>query len=319
MRALLVRLFWGAVAVALLGLPLWVGLSTYWIVRLSGHANAGSWGKLSAFAVLFMYPLMMLGHALAQSHPHKSTAMAKVPVNWEPNVALADAVEIWKAALEVQKHFNDLELRIRNFAVTLLVAVLGATAFSLKEHYEVSMFGLNFPLAVAVLLAGILGWLAFFFMDRYWYHNLLLGSVFHTLRIEQSMNERAPLGLSVEIGKQSPVHCGKFEVHSSEKIDLFYAAGLMFLVLVAFFVLFSTTPTAPLPEVARPGAATFRPSAADSTPPKSAIEQPQVGTAAPNTPEHVQAGTNSKQAPPHPQTSTSTAGVKSKSKGTKKS
>jgi FMN phosphatase YigB (HAD superfamily) len=49
------------------------------------------------------------------------------------------ALEAWKKTIDVQQHFNDIELRIRNFAITLLVAVLGATAFAMKEHVWVDL------------------------------------------------------------------------------------------------------------------------------------------------------------------------------------
>ena len=46
---------------------------------------------------------------------------------------MTHVMDAWKMSGDVQQHFNDLELRIRNYGVTLLVAVLCATAFALKE------------------------------------------------------------------------------------------------------------------------------------------------------------------------------------------
>jgi len=61
---------------------------------------------------------------------------------------------MWKTAIDVQQHFNQLELQIRNFAVTLLAAVVGAMAFAFKEHYVVSFGAARFSVAVPILCAG---------------------------------------------------------------------------------------------------------------------------------------------------------------------
>lgn len=114
------------------------------------------------------------------------------------------------------------------------------------------MFGNSFSLAVAVLLAGILGWLAFYFMDRHWYHRLLLGSVFHTVdNIEARHTDFAEIALLTRIGRESAIPVGnlsknigsrthRLEIHSSEKIDLFYSAGLLFLMILTVLVLASS-------------------------------------------------------------------------------
>jgi hypothetical protein len=36
------------------------------------------------------------------------------------------ALEIWKVTIDVQKHFNDLSIQVRNFAMTELGALLAA-------------------------------------------------------------------------------------------------------------------------------------------------------------------------------------------------
>jgi len=148
---------------------------------------------------------------------------------------------MWKTAIDVQQHFNQLELQIRNFAVTLLAAVVGAMAFAFKEHYVVSFGAARFSVAVPILCAGIIGWLAFYFMDRFWYHRLLLASVIHSGEIEKQHKASASeLGLSLAIGKGSAWRVLWFDIHSSEKIDLFYATGLTVLILITVAVTLST-------------------------------------------------------------------------------
>jgi hypothetical protein len=46
-------------------------------------------------------------------------------------------IEAWKQTIQVQQHFNDLELRIRNYAITLLGALFGVAAYAFKEHAPV--------------------------------------------------------------------------------------------------------------------------------------------------------------------------------------
>ncbi len=40
-----------------------------------------------------------------------------------------DIIEIWKAVVEVQKHFNDIEMRIRAMLVTILSALFASIGF----------------------------------------------------------------------------------------------------------------------------------------------------------------------------------------------
>src|SRR3546814_14384707 len=48
-------------------------------------------------------------------------------------------IEIWKTIIDVQKHFNELEMRIRNVAVTVLAAFLAAAGFTTKENIYVTL------------------------------------------------------------------------------------------------------------------------------------------------------------------------------------
>ena len=42
-------------------------------------------------------------------------------------------IEIWKKTIDVQQHFNDIEMKIRSLAMTFVVALVGAVGFSIKE------------------------------------------------------------------------------------------------------------------------------------------------------------------------------------------
>ena len=56
------------------------------------------------------------------------------PIVSDPEKLLSSAVDAWKTTVSVQQHFNDLELRVRNFAITFMTAVLGLVGLALKEE-----------------------------------------------------------------------------------------------------------------------------------------------------------------------------------------
>lgn len=106
-------------------------------------------------------------------------------------------LETWKVTVGVQQHFNELQMRIRSIAITVLGAFLAAAGFSLKEHLHVTLAGWEFPLTTFILAAATLCWAAFYFMDRHGYHRLLRGAVAHGIFIEDSVAENWPeLGLT---------------------------------------------------------------------------------------------------------------------------
>ena len=148
------------------------------------------------------------------------------------------AMEIWKKTIDVQEHFNDLELRIRNYAQTLLVAVFGAAALILSQG-KFSAIGLK--IAGGLLLGGLMVWGAFWFMDRHWYHKLLYGAVDHGRFIEHRYWRAIPeLRLTETIGRFSPLQIRKWTIHTPRKLDLFY--GVIAIVLLAFGIFFLLVP-----------------------------------------------------------------------------
>lgn len=213
--------------------PLVGGAAAYGILRCLNVPGALTYAIWSAYVLLALLPCLILGHALLaviagtkrnSSQPCQSDCLEK-----------KDLIDVWKKCLDVQMHFNGIELQIRNYAVTLLVAVIGAAAYALKEHLDAHLSNYSFSMALVILPAGILGWIAFYFMDRHWYHRLLLGSVYHTIKIEKALGPELELG--VAIGAESPIPLFGKKVHSTQKIDLFYAAGLTFLIVLTGLVL----------------------------------------------------------------------------------
>lgn len=147
------------------------------------------------------------------------------------------ALEAWKKTIDVQQHFNDLELRIRNFAVTVFVAILGVAGIALQNHIFITIFNFRTSLASWILVAGLIGWFAFYFMDRFWYHHLLSGAVTHGQVIEDGLKQAYPsIALTHAISKASPSKFFGLSIHSSQKIDIFYALVTVLLLIAIWAI-----------------------------------------------------------------------------------
>lgn len=145
-------------------------------------------------------------------------------------------VDVWKKIVDVQQHFNDLELRIRNFALTTQAAFLGFAGIAVSRDLQFTFRSAQHTTAVMVLFAGLVSWVGFYLMDRFWYHRLLMGAVKHGARIETEMAAHIPeLGLTKAIGEESPFTLPVigYKMHSNKKMDTFYGLGMVvYLVLI---------------------------------------------------------------------------------------
>jgi hypothetical protein len=121
-------------------------------------------------------------------------------------------LDAWKKTVDVQQHFNDIGLRIRNLVLTLLGATVAAMGLAGTVPYRVPV------LVAALVLIG-----AFWMMDRHWYHRLLKGAVREGARLEEALSAQ---GIDVALGRsisaESPVLVFGKSLHAHSKIDLFY-------------------------------------------------------------------------------------------------
>ncbi|WP_447932605.1 hypothetical protein [Sphingopyxis fribergensis] len=202
----------------------------------------------------------------------------------------AGQIEIWKKIVDVQQHFNDLELRIRNFALIVTGAFLGLGGYAIKDGGAVKLYGLEVSIAGLVVVSAIFPLAAFYFMDRLWYHRLLDGSVYAGIEAETALKD---LGYEVDLGSKIKKHSPfklwftkETMIRSATKMDLFYGilAGSLF--LVAGFLGFGIRPQAvvdntPPPVIAPPAATlpTDAPSSAVPTnmsPPALPAPEPSI-------------------------------------------
>lgn len=129
------------------------------------------------------------------------------------------ALETWKVTIDVQKHFNELSMKVRGLAVTVLAAFLAAAGYALNDKPTVSFAGSPLSLPGLILLAALLCWTAFYLMDRLWYHRLLAATVAHGRTIEQSILPTVPtVGLTSSIDDASPI----FGLKARHRLSIFY-------------------------------------------------------------------------------------------------
>lgn len=161
-------------------------------------------------------------------------------------------VEAWKKIVDVQQHFNDLELRIRNLFITVMAAIISAGAVVFQRKIGLHLGDVTISLSLAIILVGMLAVQLFHFMDRHWYHRLLVGAVKQAIFIEGKYKTILPeISLSASIGDESPKEVkGKFArfiigiiinderfsekhvLHSDAKVALFYKSVMAVLIVM---------------------------------------------------------------------------------------
>ncbi|MCK1392810.1 hypothetical protein [Bradyrhizobium sp. 1] len=163
--------------------------------------------------------------------------------------------DVWKTVVGVQMHFNDIGMRIRGLFVTMLLALFASIGFLLDKKLSLSVSRVNIQFATVVPIFGVFVTMLFYFMDRYWFHRLLKGSVNHAIAIENKYREQLPeLALSDQIGRESffkPtgviwlaakifVRHERFKekglLHSDGKLELFYKPMMVVLVLTSILL-----------------------------------------------------------------------------------
>jgi hypothetical protein len=176
--------------------------------------------------------------------------MAEGSKDLDEEARLRIVVDVWKYVVSVQMHFNDMEMRIRNLYFTILAASLGLLGVVEGKRVEVNLLNLRISVALLVIAALIPVSMLFYFMDRHWYHRLLLGAVVQGNKIEQMYGDKLPeIQLGSEISKASPVKFtgiwkllfffikdprfrSESRLHSDHKIEILYKSVIWGAVLV---------------------------------------------------------------------------------------
>lgn len=109
-------------------------------------------------------------------------------------------IEIWSKVVDVQKHFNEICMRIRAIAATSLTALIGVYAYLVTSKSENGIQFFTKETALVSALALVIMF-SFWVMDRNWYHQLLRGAVDHGEFIEGKYAHIPELGLATAISQ----------------------------------------------------------------------------------------------------------------------
>jgi hypothetical protein len=161
-------------------------------------------------------------------------------------------VEAWKTTVQVQQHFNDIELRIRSLVITVLTAVVGAAALALEQGKA--------SLGAGILAIGAGSTALFWFVDEVWYHRLLLASVKHGETLEDALPAGFGLSRGIRLGSPWQVPGSTKELHSTDKLRVFYIGivGLLLVLAIAALLygigsaVVSHASASPTPTIATP-------------------------------------------------------------------
>jgi len=158
-------------------------------------------------------------------------------------------VEVWKQAIEVQQHFNDICWRIRSLALTGLTLSLSAAGYVFVQLKDSDRFSPNRSAALVCIFGAIL-WGCFWYLDRAWYHRLLRGAVEYAQKIESDselnkINVRLATYISAISRHEPPERntdidsrCNAQEKHmkAGDRLNIFYGIVFVILLVAAFTI-----------------------------------------------------------------------------------
>lgn len=105
-------------------------------------------------------------------------------------------LEEWKHVTNVQMHFNDMIIRMRTLALSVVITVFGAGGFAIAAHRDqfVTLYGRELHVSAFVVTFGLILWLTIFIIDYWYYYKLLIGSVRRGNEIDSAFWESEVLG-----------------------------------------------------------------------------------------------------------------------------
>lgn len=154
------------------------------------------------------------------------------------NEILDAKLKVWDRTIEVQQHFNDIEITIRNYALTLFTAIIAGIGYLLEKRIDIVFHHYIIPSSSIAALIGVLIMCSFYYMDKYWYHKLLKGAVVHAVHMEGAIKADIPeIILTSTIGDYSPMKIFHWTFKSEKKYYFFYYPLIIVFVLLYFFLL----------------------------------------------------------------------------------
>ncbi len=153
-------------------------------------------------------------------------------------------LEEWKTVVATQMHFNEMIMRLRTTGLSVVIAVYGAAAYSLKTNPgSIDVSGMKLSVAAAIILFGIILLICLFMIDFFYYHQMLRGAVEKGYELDAAVRPLSILGsqvfgLSSTISERlEPKLFGRFKT-ADAMVVLFYiipiTIGFIYLIAVQF-------------------------------------------------------------------------------------
>lgn len=158
---------------------------------------------------------------------------------------LPNVIDTWSKVVDVQQHFNNISLKIRNLYLTVFTFIIAGLGYLLKEKITIQLFDYPIKLEFLFCFLGALIMYSFYLMDKYWYHKFLKGASIQAGFIETKWYKKfSEMGLSNAISKASNYDLkhkifGK-KSNSNRRFNAFYKPSILILfflgVVFQFFV-----------------------------------------------------------------------------------
>ena len=144
-------------------------------------------------------------------------------------------LEAWEKVVDVQMHFNDLCLKIRSFAISILGVLLGSSAIAYRYAGFLEIGCFKFHTSAVFIGISIIVWFSFYFIDRFWYHELLRGSVHHGRAMEEDLKKHIPT-ISLTNSIRDASH-SSLKMNAATKLNIFYLSIALVQVIGLIIVL----------------------------------------------------------------------------------
>ncbi|MEO9623534.1 MAG: hypothetical protein ABJF09_01465 [Qipengyuania citrea] len=170
------------------------------------------------------------------------------------------AISIWTKTVQTQEHFNEIGMKVRTMYATVLAGIISLYGIFVENASDIRISKITIDAIVPICIAVIVASTLLYFVDRYWYHRLLMGAVKQGSFIEERWKDYLPeMGMGSQISSESPVDLSdkkfikavaklvvkdkKFhetdKLHSDGKIEIFYKPiRLIAIVLLALSCVF---------------------------------------------------------------------------------
>ena len=142
-------------------------------------------------------------------------------------------VNRWRACIDTQMHFNDMLLRTRAAAMSIVIAVFGGAAVALERFPQNLMLfpGVGVPMAAIVMFFGLLLLFSVFVLDFFYYYRMLIAVVERTEEVEK---ESRNTGTHIDLSLTGAISNRVTRTHAGLVLWVFY--GVPFFIGLAFML-----------------------------------------------------------------------------------